>query len=165
MTHYSSEKGFSLAETVVAIGVLTTGVLGAAAVLAAGMQNLSSSPTDIISAQKASQAIEAVYSARDSKRLTWSQIRNVANGGIFLDGPTSLTTPGADGLVNTSDDGAIETIDIPNQTITLSAFTREISIQDVAGENGNLRLITVTIIAQGRTKRTFTLQTYISSYS
>ena len=54
----SSAKGFSLAETVIALGVLTTGVLGAAAVLATGMQNLSSSPGDVVSAQKAAQAGE-----------------------------------------------------------------------------------------------------------
>ena len=44
--HMSSSKGFSLAETVIALGVLTTGVIGAAGVLTTGMQNLSSSPAD-----------------------------------------------------------------------------------------------------------------------
>ena len=39
--------GFSLVETMIALGVLTVGVLGAAAVLATGMQNLSSSPADV----------------------------------------------------------------------------------------------------------------------
>lgn len=165
-THPSSEKGFSLAETVVALGVLITGVLGAAAVLTAGMTNLSSSPSDVITSQKASQAIEAVFAARDSKKLTWAQINNVSNGGVFLDGPKSLTTPGLDGLVNTADDGPIETIDIPNQSIVLTAFTREIKIQDVASENGRLRMITVTVtFTAASVKRTYTLSTYISSYS
>src|SRR5581483_9055241 len=69
VTVLSNEKGFSLAETVIAIGVLTTGVLGAASVLVAGMTNLSSSPQDVITAQKATQAVESVFAARDSKRL------------------------------------------------------------------------------------------------
>jgi hypothetical protein len=177
----SSAKGFSLVETMIALGVLTTGVLGAAAVLASGMQNLSSSPFDVVTTQKAAEAMEAVFSARQSGKLTWTQIKNVqgatgADGGVFLDGPQPLKTPGPDGLVNTADDGAVETIILPgkdqilgtsdDQTITLSSFTREIKIRDVSTENGQLRSIIVTVKYQnGPTTRTYTLTTYISSYS
>ena len=104
--HFLSEKGFSLAETIVSLGILATGVIGAAGVLMTGMANLSGSPADVISAQKATQAIESVFGARDSKRLTWAQIANVSNGGIFLDGPQTVYKPGADGLVGTADDTA-----------------------------------------------------------
>ena len=162
----SSSKGFSLVETMVAIGVLTTGVLGAASVLVAGMTNLNSSPSDVIVAQKATQAVEAVFAARDSKRLTWAQITNVSKGGVFLDGPQSLKLPGNDGLVDTADDGAIETIDLPGQTVPLSNYTRKIKIDDVSSENGQLRQITVTITYQnGSINRSYVLTTYISSYS
>jgi Tfp pilus assembly protein PilV len=162
----SSEKGFSLVETVVAIGVLTVGVLGAAGVLSAGMQNLSSSPSDVIVAQKATEAVESVFAARDSHKLTWSQINNVSQGGVFVDAATSLTTPGADGLVNTADDGPIETIVLPTGTITLTGYTRKIAITTVANEQGSLRQITVTVTyTTGPSKRTYTLTTFISSYS
>jgi Tfp pilus assembly protein PilV len=188
----SSSKGFSLAETVIAIGILTTGVLGAAGVLAAGMQNLSSSPADVVVTQKAAQAVEAVFSARDSHRLTWAQIKNVhgasgSDGGIFLDGPQPLNLAGADGLVNTADDTTstascaevcwgLETVKLPGKdqmlgtsddtTITLTQFTREILIRDVSNENGELRSIVVTIKYQnGPTVRTYTLTTFISAYS
>jgi len=174
----SSSKGFSLAETVVALGVLTVGVLGAAAVLASGMQNLSSSPTDVVSTQKAAEAMEAVFSARQSGKLTWTQINNVAYGGVFLNGPQPLYRPGLDGLVNTTDDVAagVETVTLPgrdqmlntgdDQVVTLGGYTREIVIQDVPNENAQLRSITVTIRYQnGPTIRTYTLTTYISSYS
>jgi hypothetical protein len=178
--YMSSSKGFSLAETVIALGVLTTGVLGAAGILAAGMQNLSSSPSDVITTQKAAQAIEAVFSARDSGKLTWAQIRNVvgagSDGGIFLDGPQPLKLAGPDGLVNTADDTTIETIVLPgpdrilgtadDQTLTLSNYTREILIRDVPNENGELRSIVVTIkYTNGPTTRSYTLTTYISAYS
>jgi hypothetical protein len=122
-----------------------------------------------------------VFSARDSHKLTWAQIRNVngasgSDGGVFLDGPQALKVPGLDGLVNTADDGAVETIILPgkdqtlgtsdDQTIVLSQFTREIQIRDVPNENGQLRSITVIITYQnGPTKRTYTLQSFISSYS
>jgi hypothetical protein len=172
----TSSKGFSLAETVIALGVLTTGILGAAAVLATGMQNLSSSPGDVVSAQKAAQAVEAVFSARDTGKLTWAQIRNVSNGGVFLDAAQTLKSAGADGIVNTSDDGPVETVRLPgldgqtntgdDQIITLNGYTRQITITDVPNENNDLRKVVVTIIFQnGRTTRTYTLTTYISSFA
>jgi Tfp pilus assembly major pilin PilA len=166
MMQKSSEKGFSLAETMIALGVLTTGVLGAAGVLAAGMQNLNSSASDVVVAQKATEAVESVFAARDSHKVTWSQINNVSRGGVFLDAATSLTTAGNDGLVNTADDGPIETIVLPTGTVTLTGYTRKIYIQDVPNENSQLRSIVVTITySVGGTTRTYTLTTFISAYS
>lgn len=180
MTH-RSDQGFSLVEVMFALGVLTTGVLGAAAVMSSGMQHLNSSPSDVIVTQKATQAIEAVFAARDSHKLTWAQIRNVngtgTDAGVFLDGPKSLKLAGADGLVNTADDpDVIETIPLPgadrifntvdDKTMTLSGFTREITIRDVTGTSGQLRSVVVTITYKiGTSTRTYTLSTYISAYS
>ena len=177
----SSARGFSLVETIIALGVLTVGLLGSAAVMTTGMQNLSSSPSDVVVAQKATQAIEAVFAARDSHKLTWDQIRNVqgetgSDGGIFLDGPQPLRIEGPDGLVNTADDGAIETVILPgkdqllgtadDRIVTLNGYTRQIAITTVANENGNLRQIVVTLTYMtGPTKRTYTMTTFISSYS
>ena len=141
----SSSKGFSLAETVIALGVLTTGVIGAAGVLTVGMANLASSPADVVMTQKASQAIEAVFSARDSHTITWDKIRNVngaaADGGVFLDGPQPLLLARPVGLVNTDDDTTVETVVLPGKdqvlntsddlTITDTQYTREIMIRDV----------------------------------
>jgi type II secretory pathway pseudopilin PulG len=183
MMKLSSGKGFSLVETMVALGVLTTGILGAAAVLASGMQNLSSSPADVVTTQKAAEAMEAVFSARQSGKLTWAQIKNVvgasgSDGGIFLDGAQPLNLPGVDGLVNTADDAAagVETVRLPgkdqklntadDQITPLSSFTREIKIRDVINENGQLRQIDVTVkYRNGTTIRTYTLTTYMSAYS
>src|SRR5471032_393139 len=176
-----SSKGFSLVETMIALGVLTTGVLGAAAVLASGMQNLSSSPFDVVTTQKAAEAMEAVFSAHQSGKLTWAQIKNVngasgSDGGVFIDGPQALKLPGPDGLVNTADDTTVEVIQLPDkdqllntsddQYLTLTSFTREIKIRDVSTENGQLRSIIVTVKYQnGPTTCSYTLTTYISSYS
>jgi Tfp pilus assembly protein PilV len=175
-SRFTSSKGFSLAETVIALGVLTTGVVGAAGVFVAGMRNLSSSPADVVSAQKAAQAIEAVYSARDSGKLIWSQIRNVSAGGVFLDAAQPLKLAGPDGLVNTADDTTVETVALPgkdqtlgtsdDQYVTYTTFTRQITITDVSGENGDLRKIVVTITYQnGNSTRSYTLTTYISAFS
>jgi hypothetical protein len=168
-----SESGTSLVETIVAVGVLTVGALGMAGVLTQGMQLMSGSPGDLIATQKAAEAVESVFSARDSHTLTWAQIRNTSQGGIFLTGGRQLRLPGADGLVNTSDDGAIETVAYPGRDgvpdtgddviETLDRFTREIVITDLTDD---LRSITVTVTYQsGPGTRTYSLTTYISNYA
>ncbi len=178
----TSDKGFSLIEVLVALGVLTAGVLGTAAVMSAGMQHLSSSPGDVIVTQKAAEAIEAVFAARDSHKLTWDEIQNIrgetgADDGIFQDGPQDLKYPGSDGLVNTGDDSDdIESIPLPgpdrvfgtadDKDVSLRGYTREITIREVPDTGGQLRSIVVTVIYQsGSTRRTYTLTTFISAYA
>jgi prepilin-type N-terminal cleavage/methylation domain-containing protein len=174
------DRGFSLIETVMALGVLTVGMLGAAAALSLGMQAVASSPGDLIATQKAAEAIESVYSARDSHVLTWAQIQNVkgasgSDGGIFLDGPQPIKLAGPDGLVNTADDAGqpVESMVFPGPdqiigtsddvTITLSGYTREVQIRNI---ETSLRSITVIVTYQvGPTTRNYTLTAYISNYS
>jgi prepilin-type N-terminal cleavage/methylation domain-containing protein len=176
----ASERGFSLIETLMALGVLTVGVLGAAGVLAQGLQRIAGAPGDVIAAQKAAEAIESVFSARDSHVLVWAQIRNVHgqsgnDNGVFLDNPQPVKLAGPDGLVNTADDAAqpVESVVYPgpdqmlgtadDKTVTLSNFTREIIIRDVETD---LRSITVIVTYQdGQSQRSYTLTTYISNFS
>src|ERR1700730_10968635 len=121
-----SQRGFSLIETVMALGVLTVGLMGAAAVITTGMQKVSSSPYDLIATQKATEAIETVFSARDSHVLTWAQIRNVlgasgTDGGIFLDGKQAFTLLGEVALFNTTAGATqpIETMKFPGPDQTM----------------------------------------------
>jgi hypothetical protein len=181
MTNASSERGTSLIEVMLALGVLTVGMLGAAGVLAQGMERLASSPGDVLTTQKASELIEAVYSARDSHKLTWAQIKNVhgasgSDGGVFLDGPQPIKLSGVDGLANTADDTTIETTLLPgpdqvlgtsdDSTVSLANYTREVTIRDVPNEAGALRTVVVTVTYRaGSTVRSYTLTTYISNYS
>ena len=69
----ASSKGFSLLETIVSLGVLTTGVLGAAAVLAAGMQNLSSSPSDVVTTHSPATRASATNDAPSAVRSWYSR--------------------------------------------------------------------------------------------
>lgn len=172
-SRHRSQAGFSLVETIVAIGVLTVGTLGVAGVFAAGMKQTVSSPDELLATQKAAAAIESVFSARDSHMATWAQLRNVNNGGIFLVGPQPLNVEGADGVVNTADDGAVETVVLPGRdqllgtaddvTQTLDRFTREIRIVDLTDD---LRSVTVTITyGTGPSARSYALTAYISAYA
>ncbi|MEQ1759023.1 MAG: prepilin-type N-terminal cleavage/methylation domain-containing protein [Vicinamibacterales bacterium] len=186
----SSEQGFSLVEVIVATGVMSVGLLGAAAVLGMGLQRLGSSPNDVVAVQKAAEAVESVFSARDSHKLTWSQLRNAqgqsgSDGGVFLDGFKQLKLAGTDGLVNTTDDGVVETVTLPgydqllgtadDRVVSLANYQREITIRDIPNEPVGcgtgpdpcmLRSVTVTVTyPDGKATKSYTLTTYISSYS
>jgi type II secretory pathway pseudopilin PulG len=155
--HKHGESGFSLVETLISTGVLTVGALGMAAVFAQGLQSTATSPNELLATQKAAEAIESVFSARDSRTLTWAQVRNVANGGVFLNSATDMNLAGADGLLNTGDTG--ETLESDN----LERFTRQIRITDLSDD---LRSITVTIrYPAGSSYRTYQLTSYISRFA
>ena len=167
------ERGFSLIETVIAMGIMATVLLGLAAFLTAGAKRIASAPGDLTATQKAAEAVENVFSARDTRTVLWAQLRNVADGGIFLDGPQQLRTAGPDGLLDTADDTGQETVVLPGTdqqlntaddvTVTLTGFTREIQIRDI---ETNLRSITVIITyQQGKAVRTYTLTSYISNFA
>jgi type II secretory pathway pseudopilin PulG len=172
-SQHGSQAGFSLVETFIAVSVLTVGTLGLAGVFAVGVQKTTSSPAELLATQKAAAAIESVFSARDSHMVAWTQLRNVNNGGIFLNGPQPLKVEGADGVVNTADDGVVETVVLPGRdqmvgtpddvTQTFDGFTREIRIVDLTDD---LRSITVTITYKvGATVRSYVLTAYISSFA
>jgi hypothetical protein len=176
--HGHDERGFSLVEAVVALGVLAVGLLMLAQVFTLGLGLLASAGPDIIAREKATEAVESVFTARDTRTITWTQIRNRegesgSDNGVFLDGQQGLKTPGADGLVNTPDDGAVEALVQPGPdgqlgtsddlTVPLTQFTREIEIRDV---NANLRRVRVIIRYQaGRFRREYKLETFISSFA
>lgn len=170
-------SGFTLIEAVVAVVVLSFGILGLAATMADSISYMNGSQDDYIAQQKAEEGVESVFFARDSKVYTWAQIENAVNGGIFLDGPQPLLHPGANGIVGTIDDetnnpdvivqpgpdGILGTAD--DVKVSLGNFTREIQISDVAGEP-NLRQIQVIMRYQaGRFQRTYKLTSYISAFS
>lgn len=170
-----SAAGVTLIETLIAILVLTVGAVGMAATFLHGMRLAGSSPAELIATQKAAEAVESVYSARDSHTVTWAQLRNVSDGGIFLDGAQPVKTGGDDGVVNTGDDGEVlESVTLPgpdqdlattadNRTETLASFTREIRIADVST---SLRSVTVVITyTASQTTQSYTLTTYISQYA
>jgi prepilin-type N-terminal cleavage/methylation domain-containing protein len=170
------EGGFSLIEVLIAMAILATGLLSLAGVFAMGLRSLSGSSANLLAREKAREAIESVHTARDTRVITWAQIRNVANGGVFLDAATPLRLAGPDGLVNTADDGAVEeqlltgpdnilgTAD--DVRVPLTGFTRQIAITELAPVNPNLRQVRVIITyTVGSTSRTYTLTTYVSAIS
>jgi prepilin-type N-terminal cleavage/methylation domain-containing protein len=171
--------GFSLIEAMVALAILSFGVLSLAAVYAQGLVFMSTAQYDFVAQNKAAAAIETIFTARDTKLLNWAQIRNgdgTPGNGVFLSGPQPLLDAGRDGLVGTIDDDALipDTIVIgpgtdgvlgtaDDQVIVLNMFTREIQIRDIAP---NLREVTVTIRYRvSGIQREWSLVSYISSFA
>src|SRR5215210_6952079 len=99
-----ADAGFSLVEVIIAMGILATGLLSLAGVFTLGMRHLAGSSYNLIAREKAREAVESVHTARDTRVITWNQIRNVSAGGVFLNGAQELRLAGVDGLINTADD-------------------------------------------------------------
>jgi prepilin-type N-terminal cleavage/methylation domain-containing protein len=172
-TYGRSEAGFSLIETMIAMGILAVGLLGVVGAFAVGNLHMAGSTPGLIAREKAREAVESVHTARDTRVITWDQIRSVDDDGVFLTGARPLNTPGEDGLVNTADDGAVERLRSPgadgtlntadDDVVVLNNFTREIRITDI---NANLREIRVVVrYLVNDFWRSYTLTTYISSFS
>lgn len=177
----ADQRGFSLVESMIALGIVTVGVLGLAQVYVLAVNHLMAGSAGLIAREQAREAIESIHAVRDARVITWDELRNVnsppsgcagatSGGGVFLNGYQSLYRPGADGLVNTANvsttlesapgpDGRLGTSD--DQPLT--AFQRDIRFCDV---QTGLREVTVTIqyTVSGRTL-TYTLKTLISSWS
>lgn len=175
MSRRKQEQGFTLVETMIAILVLAFGVLALAATFASGITYMMSSQDDFIAQQKAQEAVESIFTARDSSSVPFTSIANTSNGGIFKVGATPLCDPGPDGIVGTVDDNcaanAIDCIEAPGPDgilgtaddvcTPLKNFTRTIAITPVSA---GLNQITVTINYQsGKLSRQYQLVTDISS--
>jgi prepilin-type N-terminal cleavage/methylation domain-containing protein len=174
-----NEKGFTLLETMVAAAILSFGILSLASFYSQGLQNSSRIQMQYIANQKAQEALETIFTARDTELLSFAQINNISQGGVFKDGPQPLLAPGPDGLVGTADDltsepdvivtgpgpdGILGTAD--DTYIPLNPWmTRTIAIAPVNGYTDmNQITITINFQYQGQTGQV-QLVSYISSYS
>lgn len=173
------EAGFSLIEVMFAMFVLMIGVVGLAGAIASGARRLTGTQDQLLATERAAEAAESVFKARDNRTITWDQIRNVADGGIFADGPQDIRAPGDDGLVNTEDDGDLEEILRPGPdgmlgteddvSTPLFGMTREIQILEICREgvcSQTLRELRVIVRYRGGGgTEEFVLTTYISAYA
>jgi len=181
--HRNLESGFTLLEAMIAIVVLSFGILSLAAVYAQGIQVANMTQLDYIAEKKAEEAVETIFAARDSKLLAWTNIRNVTgsggtNDGVFHVPPQPLLAAGPDGLYGTADDdtahpdvvimssGADKILGTSDDVVmSLKNMTRTIAIVDVPGESG-LRQVTITITyTVGSMTRQYTLVSFIAQFS
>ena len=179
------QAGFTLIEVMISIVVLTVGLVSLLGVFAVALRATQSSQADMIAKQLASEAMESIFTARDTGQSQWSDIQNVANGGIFTDPAATqpINNAGADGIVGTADDtlagakvltlpgpdGIVGTAD--DVIMPLTNYQRSIAITPVLDSANNpiptLRQVTITIFyttSQFRTQKTYVLSGYISAF-
>ena len=166
-------NGFSLVEFMVAMAVLLIGLVGVLGLFTHGLFATKFGDNSLIAKEKAREALESIFTARNTQQVTFSQIKNVSDGGIFLNGFQALKVPGNDGIVGTADDGAIETMVFPgpdgvlgtgdDETRTLDEFQRQISITAI---DPNVSRITITMrhVLSGPLQRDYIVTSYISRF-
>jgi prepilin-type N-terminal cleavage/methylation domain-containing protein len=173
------QKGFTLLETMIAMAILSFGVLFMASFFSQGLQNSNRVQMQYIANQKAQEALETIFTSRDTQLLSFAQINNISMGGVFKDGPQPLLAPGPDGLVGTADDdvnnpdvivtgpgpdGILGTAD--DTSIPLNPWmTRTIAIVPVNNYSNMVQItITVKYSYEGQVGQV-QLVSYLSSYS
>jgi prepilin-type N-terminal cleavage/methylation domain-containing protein len=185
--HEHDESGFTLVEVMIAAVILMVGLLSLAYAFGMGFGVIATAQEDSIARQKARQALEDVFTARDTGGISFSQICNIGSGAtcIFTTGYEPLYTEGPDGIVNTADDGTgtlptgcsvtpcTETVDTPGRDgilgtaddvfVSLVGFQRQIQITQLTAV---LNQITVTIKYKTPTgiSRSVTLVALIGPY-
>lgn len=154
----------------IAIAIMSIGIVTLIAAFATAVGATNNAQENLIARQKTLEAMESVYTARNTQQITFAQIANTTGGGIFTNGATQLLAAGPDGLVNTSDDlnfpasgvcpagpecvvlpgpdGILGTAD--DKAMSLGNFTRQIQIGSVLESDGvtidpNLKQLTVTV--------------------
>lgn len=168
----AKQGGFTLIEVLIAIAVMSIGLLSVVASIATAMQATQSAQEDLVARQKAMEALESIYTARNSQQVGFSAINNTTASppGLFLSGAQPLLCAGPDGLVGTADDvacqtsggvtcpsGGVECWVLPGPdgvlgnsddvTYSLANFTRTITFNQVFLSNGsvNTNMIAVTV--------------------
>src|SRR5690348_17267359 len=167
----NSPRGFTLVEVLIAAVVLAVGLISVVTVFASSLEVVKLSEQDTIARQQAQQMIEGIFAARNSGAVGYAAIQNqgLAPGvGIFKDGFTQALQAGADGIMNTGDDGP--GLDVGPDGKPLSNFQRQIAITTVFLQDGvtpdpNQRRVQVWVqYRMGRAVRTYTQVTYISTF-
>jgi prepilin-type N-terminal cleavage/methylation domain-containing protein len=156
-----SERGFSLLEMVVAMLVLTIGLLSVASAISYSMmvsnrgRSLTNSKMLVVS------ILEQIETLRNTRELSFEEISNAqVDGSTFTGFPYDATAfrpvstvPGRDGVFGTADDlwGASGTTD--NMALARPGVTRQIKITTFAS-NPYLKKIEVTLRypVDGRTR-------------
>ena len=174
------QRGFSLMEVLISMFVLTVGLVSMLGVFATAMAATQSAQQNMVAKQLAQQAMETIYTARETANLTWDQIENVGGAGstgIFRTGLQTIKQPGTDGIYGSVNDGgsAPQTMTLPGKdgivgtsddvTMGLTNYQRSITILDT--QAADLRSIAITIqytSPQSKFPKTYVLSGFISQY-
>jgi prepilin-type N-terminal cleavage/methylation domain-containing protein len=188
----SRQGGFTLIETMIAMAIMSIGICTLLATFGTAVATTQNAQANLIARQKALQAMESIYTARNTQQITFSQIANIASGGVFTNAATQLLSAGPDGLVNTADDATFaatgpcpagpECVVMPgpdgilgtadDTAMSLGNFQRQIQINSVLEADGvtidpTLKQIVVTVTyttGTSHSPQSYTIDALISAY-
>jgi prepilin-type N-terminal cleavage/methylation domain-containing protein len=187
----SAQRGFTLIEVMISIAIMGIGILTLVATFATAVGSTQNAQLNLIAREKTLQALESVYTARNTQQISFAQISNIASGGIFTNSATQLLAAGPDGLVNTVDDlnfpasgpcpAGPECVVLPGPDgilgtaddvgMSLANFTRQITINPVFNSDGSINpnvkqiVVTVTYVSGSSTvPRVYTVNSLISKF-
>ena len=172
----ASTVGYSLLEVMMAVVVSSIGLVALLALFSQSVVTMFLVQEDLLARQKLREILESVSTARNTHSVSWGDIENVADSGIFQDDFLPMKVAGNDGLVGTSDDGAVETIQLPGPdgqlgtgddiSRTLTNYERKVVVDEVLMQDSNpypnLKKITVTV--QYTTSQGFQRSVAMSSF-
>lgn len=151
-----SEQGFSLLEMVVAMVILTVGLLGVASAIGYALMASNSGRAITNSKLLVVAALEQMETLRNSGQLNFDEISNVQQpNSTFAGFPTTFlpvsSVPGPDGIFGTGDDTSIDAgvdgvwgtaDDIKDPTLIVPGATRQVVITSLSS---TLKKIQVTL--------------------
>jgi len=178
------ESGFSLIEAMFAIVILGVGLCALMAMFGSAVYTMQYSQENQIARQKAREALEAAVSARNDTTITFAQLQNTSNGGIFKDGFATMFQAGSNGIPGTTSDtstpdffrlpgpsGTITGTSPPDKLVPLDNFQRQILITNIYNSDGTLNTdmrkiaVTVRIFDARRGAHDYTITSYISRFN
>jgi type II secretory pathway pseudopilin PulG len=150
ITDLKNEDGFTLIEAVIAILIITIGLIGTAGAITYALEYSTISKNATNAKQVATSMIEQIESLRNTRRLAFRQIANVGsvdntdainNFTGFSTGFKEVSTrPGEDGVTGTDDDlinAGIDGIygnadDFVDNSFARNGYTRQITITELS---------------------------------
>ena len=180
--------GFTLIEVMIAAVILVVGLLSLSALFATALGTVQYSQNSQIARQKARETMESIYAARNDGSITFDQIQNLSNGGIFKDGFQPMYLPGSNGIPGTNQDTTtIDRVVLPGKNgimetapgasapsgddvfVPLSGFQRKIQISNVVGSDGSINLfmrnlvVTIRVTALNGVAHDYVTSSYVST--
>ncbi len=181
----NNSAGFSTIEVLVALFVVTIALTSLLALFGYAISTMTLMQDLLIAKQKSRETLESIYTARNTRQITFDMIRNVSDSGIFLDGYQPLKRPNptngnGDGLIGTADDGDIEEMRLPgpdgylntgdDEVRVLDRFERQIQIDPIfyadSTVNPDVRRVLVSIRYSNPLgdQQTYVVESYISRF-
>jgi type II secretory pathway pseudopilin PulG len=173
-----TQSGFTFIDVLMAIAVMTIGMLGLLMTLTMAMVATTQGQQEVVAKQFATSTMESIFSARDINNPVITSFAVIANnttsGGIFLTGynPIYVTTnslgqvvpaSGANGVVGTADDGT------GTGVTAYPGFMRSITITDISNSsNGTINLLRIVVSIQYKVNNltlTQTMTSYLANYN